>query len=209
MPKSPKKTPKKRPQDDAATVKETATEDSKVKEEVDEEDGGNSEPSLLVSDDPVLKDFQDAYPEVFKVSIQLFTGPSAIMTVIAAFRDYDDQDDFQDILRTHTGMILSMVDKGDFSLEAFPRVHRPLPPASGHVDSSPSAKGIAVTFANLTKLSEKEIGKGFETANSGSLLTQKWGIQHQQCFEKLYTRAMSGTGVSAAESFLLSLDGVA
>ena len=129
--------------------------------------------------------------------------------MIEAFRDCDDQDDFQDMLRTNTGMILSMVDKGNFSLEAFRRVHRPLPPASGHEDSSPSAKDVAVTLNNLTKLPEKEVGKGFETANVYYLLTQKWGIQHQQFFEKLYTRAMSGTGVSAVESFLLSLEGVA
>ena len=74
------------------------------------------------------------------------------------------------MLRTNTGMILSMVDKGDFSLEAFRKVQRPLPPASGHVDSSPSAKDVAVTFENLTKLSEKDVRKGFETANGGSLL---------------------------------------
>ena len=73
-------------------------------------------------------------------------------------------------------MILSMVDKGDLSLEAFRKVHRPLPSPSGHVDSSPSAKDVAVTFENLTKLSEKDVRKGFETANGGSLLTQKWGV---------------------------------
>ena len=78
MPKSsPKKTPKKKQQDDAATVKDTFTEDSKVEEELDGEDEGNPEPSLLVSDDPV-KDFQNTYPEDFKAIIQLFTDPSAI-----------------------------------------------------------------------------------------------------------------------------------
>ena len=164
-----------------------------IEEEVDGEDEGNPKPSLLVPEDPVLKDFQDTYPEDFKVMIQLFTDPSAIKTVIGANRDHDDQDDFQDILRTNTGRTVSMVDKGDFTLEAFRRVHRPLPPASGHVDSSPPAKDVTVTFENLTKLSKKEVAKGFETANGGSLLTRKWGIQHQQRFEKLYTRAMSGS----------------
>ena len=61
------------------------------------------------------------------------------------------------MLRTNTGMILSVVNKGDFSLEAFRGVHRPLPPASGHMDSSPSAKDVAVAFEKLTKLPEKEV----------------------------------------------------
>ena len=70
MPKSsPKKAPKKKQQDDPAAVKETVTEDSKAEKEVDGEDRGNPEPSLLVSDDHVLKDFQDTYPEDFKVIV--------------------------------------------------------------------------------------------------------------------------------------------
>ena len=39
----------------------------RIEEEVDGEDEGNPGPSLLVSEDPVLKDFQDTYPEEFKV----------------------------------------------------------------------------------------------------------------------------------------------
>ena len=92
---SPKKTPKKKKQqDDAETVKETVTEDSKAEEEVDGEDEGDQKLSLLVLDDPVLKEFQAIYPEDFKVIIQLFIDPSAIKIVIEAYRDYDDQPDF-------------------------------------------------------------------------------------------------------------------
>ena len=207
MPKSPKKTPKKRPQEVAETVQETVPEDLKTEEEVDEEDEGDQKLSLL--DDPVLKEFQAMYPEDFKVITQLFTDPSAIKIVVEAYLGYDDLDEFQDMLHTNSATILSMVERGVFPLKVFQKVHRPLPTASGHVDSSPSAKDVAVTFDNLTKLSEKEIRKGFETPNGGSLLTQKWGAKHRQCFEDLYARAMSGTGISAAESFILNIDGVA
>ena len=129
--------------------------------------------------------------------------------MIEAFQDFDDNEEFREILRTNTGMILSMVDKGDLTVETFRKVHRPLPLASGHVDSSPSAKDVAITFEALTKLSEKDIRKEFETANGGSLLNQKWGVEHQKGFERLYERAMLGTGISAADSFVLNLDGVA
>ena len=205
MPKSAKKTPKKRPQGDAETVKDTVSDDSNVDEEVDGEDEGNQKPSFLALDDLVFKESQGLYPEDFKIITQIFTDPQAIKIMIEAFQDFDDHE----VLRTNTGMILSMVDKGDLTVETFRKVHRPLPLASGHVDSSPSAKDVSITFEALTKLSEKDIRKEFETANGGSPHTQKWGVEHQKCFERLYDRAMLGTGISAADSFVLNLDGVA
>ena len=75
MPKSAKKTLKKRPQGAAETVKDAVSEDSKVDEEVDEEDEGNQKPSFLALDDLVFKEFQDLYPEDTKIITQIVTDP--------------------------------------------------------------------------------------------------------------------------------------
>ena len=138
-----------------------------------DEDEGDLKPSLLASDDPVLKVFQDTHFEDFQKITQVFEDPLAVKIMIEAFHDYDDNGEFQNIPNTNSGATLSMFDAGCFSLNAFRNFQRPLPLVSGLVDSSPSARKVSVTFGHLTIHAEKEVAKGFEISNGGSLLTQK------------------------------------
>ena len=45
--------------------------------------------------------------------------------------------------------------------------------------------------------------------NGESLLTHSWGPSHYWQIERLFEESVKGTGLPAAESFLLNIDGVA
>ena len=80
--------------------------------------------------------------------------------MISAYENYEDKDEFDEILSLNVDVLSEMIANDRFSMAAFQGQYRALPLAedSGHTkDAGPNSKEIAIVEENITKPTKEYI----------------------------------------------------
>ena len=114
-------------------------EDTGSAKESEETSFGDNDEEDLMSPKVFLNDkinvFQQKYPRTLGEISTMFNDEDNIMVMISTYEDYEDKDEFDELLSLNVDIVRNMIANGRFSKAAFEQVYRALPSAekSGHV----------------------------------------------------------------------------
>ena len=189
-------------------------EDTGSAKESEETSFGDNDEEDLMSPKVFLNDkinvFQQKYPRTFREISTMFNDEDSIMVMISTYEDYEDKDEFDELLPLNVDIVRNMIANGRFSKAAFQQVYRALPSAekSGHAKGAGvDTKEIAIVDENISRPTKAAIRKKFEDSKGKNLLLNRWTPVHTQIFEGIVKDALDGTGMDAGEVLYLNVDG--
>ena len=189
-------------------------EDTGSAKESEETSFGDNDEEDLMSPKVFLNDkinvFQQKYPRTFREISTMFNDEDSIMVMISTYEDYEDKDEFDELLPLNVDIVRNMIANGRFSKAAFQQVYRALPLAekSDHAKrAGVDTKEIAIVDENISRPTKATIRKKFEDSKGKNLLLNRWTPIHTQIFEGIVKDALDGTGMDAGEVLYLNVDG--
>ena len=189
-------------------------EDNGSAEESEETSFGDNDEEDHMSPKVFLNDkinvFQQKYPRTLREISTMFNDEDSIMVMISTYEDYENKDEFDELLPLNVDIVRNMIANGRFSKAAFQQVYRALPSAekSGHVKGAGvDPKEIAIVDENISRPTKAAIRKKFEDSKGKNLLLNRWTPVHTQIFEGIVKDALDGTGMDAGEVLYLNVDG--